>query len=77
MKKLLILTSIALFFSVSAQAKIKPCDELRSEIHTKITKNGVPEFELIVVKSEDVNDYEDWKVVGSCESGSNKILYKK
>ena len=53
----------------------KACEELKMEIATKIEANGVKDYELTVVKSEDVKP-ED-KVVGSCEGGTKKIIYKR
>ena len=60
----------------SAVAEVKPCEELKAEIHEKISGNGVKEFELIVVE-KDAEAEEGWSEVGSCEGGSKKILYKR
>ncbi|WP_068545631.1 DUF1161 domain-containing protein [Thalassotalea crassostreae] len=76
MKKLISLFTAALLFSVSAQAEVKDCDELEDEIHTKISNNGVENFDLMVVDNDEVDEHEGYKVVGSCEAGSQKILYK-
>jgi len=53
----------------------KACEELKMEIATKIEANGVKDYELTIVKNEDVKP-ED-KVVGSCEGGTKKIIYKR
>jgi hypothetical protein len=59
--------------SVGATAG-KSCDELKSEIDTKLKAKGVKTFTLDIVAKADVKD---GKVVGSCERGSKKITYKK
>ncbi|WNC67473.1 DUF1161 domain-containing protein [Thalassotalea nanhaiensis] len=76
MKKLIVLITSALLFSVSAQAEVKDCDELKDEIHTKISNNGVENFDLLVVDNDEVEDHDGYQVVGSCEAGSQKVLYK-
>ena len=53
----------------------KACEELKMEIATKIEANGVKNYELTIVKSEEVKP--DDKVVGSCEGGAKKIVYKR
>ena len=53
----------------------KACEELKMEIATKIEANGVKNYELTIVKNDEVKP-ED-KVVGSCEGGTKKIIYKR
>jgi uncharacterized protein DUF1161 len=68
---------VALAFAASpalAQTQRKDCGELKSEIETKIQKNGVKVFTLTVV---DKDAAEDGKVVGTCDGGTNKIVYKR
>ena len=55
-------------------AQVKPCEELKTEIETKIKNNGVKVFTLAIV---DKDAAEDGKVVGTCEGGSKKIVYKR
>jgi len=55
-------------------AQVKPCEELKSEIETKIKNNGVKVFTLTIVEKDAA---EDGKVVGTCEGGSKKIVYKR
>jgi hypothetical protein len=57
-----------------ALAQVKPCDELKGEIEAKLTQKGVVGFSLTIVASDAP---EDGKVVGTCEGGSKKILYKR
>ena len=61
--------------AASAQGMRKPCEELKGEIEAKIKKNGVDKFSLDVV---DANaDAKEGKVVGTCDGGSKKIVYKR
>jgi hypothetical protein len=55
-------------------AQKKDCGELKGEIEAKIKKNGVEKFSLDVV---DADKSAEGKVVGTCDGGSKKIVYKK
>ncbi len=57
-----------------AWAQKKDCNELKSEIEAKIKKNGVDKFTLDIV---DKDAQAEGKVVGTCEGGAKKIVYKK
>lgn len=74
MKKSLISSAILTLLSAPAMAQVKPCEELKGEIEAKIRQNGVSEFTLTVV---DKDAEEDGKVVGTCEGGTKKIIYKR
>jgi len=63
-----------LAISGSAWAQKKDCGELKGEIEAKIKKNGVEKFSLDVV---DADKSAEGKVVGTCDGGSKKIVYKK
>ena len=52
----------------------KPCEELKSEIEAKLKANGVENYTLDIVANDDVKDQ---KVIGSCEGGTKKIVYKR
>jgi hypothetical protein len=52
----------------------KSCDELKTELTAKLDGKGVTGYTLDVVPTADVADK---KVVGSCEGGTKKIVYKK
>jgi len=68
---------VVLAFAASpalAQTQRKDCGELKSEIETKIKNNGVKVFTLTVV---DKDAAADGKVVGTCDGGTKKIVYKK
>jgi hypothetical protein len=73
MKTLMIVAS-AMLIASPAFAQVKSCDELKSEIEAKIKNNGVKVFTLTVV---DKDAAADGKVVGTCDGGSKKIVYKK
>lgn len=74
MKAWLTLAAV-LFVPVCSHAQAaKPCEELKSEIATKLDAKGVKAYSLeIVAKDQDT----DAKVVGSCEGGSKKIVYRR
>jgi hypothetical protein len=65
-----------LFFSsalVYAQGP-KPCEALKAEIEKKLEANNAKGYTLeIVPKDKDA----EGKVVGSCEGGTKKIVYRK
>ena len=70
--KVLTLFAVLMLASAPAFAK-KSCDELKGEIEAKIKANGVKSFTLEVVEG----DAKDGKVVGSCDGGAKKIVYKR
>ena len=75
MKSLLMLALI-LPFAAHAQNPIarKSCDELKSEIATKIEKNGVNAYTLEIIAKETSTDA---KIVGSCNGGEQRIVYQR
>lgn len=64
---------VALMMTTPAFAQ-KSCDELKAEITQKLDAKGVMNYELTIVPTAEVTDH---KVVGSCEGGSKKIIYKR
>jgi hypothetical protein len=72
MKKLLLAMALC-SLSATAFAK-KDCEELKSEIDAKIKANGVSSFTLDVVEADAAVE---GKVVGTCEAGAKKIVYKR
>lgn len=72
MKRLSLIIAFAFVGLPSAWAQLKPCDELKAEIAAKIDANGVKNYTLEIVPTDQVGDR---KVVGSCEGGSKKIVY--
>ena len=72
----LIAAAVVMGMAISgpALAQRKDCGELKGEIEAKIKKNGVEKFSLDVV---DADKQADGKVVGTCDGGTKKIVYKK
>jgi acyl-CoA thioester hydrolase len=54
----------------------KGCAELKADIEAKIKANGVPAYTLEIVPADRVKDG-DGQVVGSCDGGTKKIVYKR
>jgi hypothetical protein len=65
---------VGLAVSGPVLAQRKDCAELKGEIEAKIKKNGVDKFSLDVVEADKQND---GKIVGTCEGGTKKIVYKR
>jgi hypothetical protein len=57
-----------------AWAQRKDCNDLKGEIEAKIKKNGVENFTLDIV---DKDAQAEGKVVGTCDGGTKKIVYKR
>jgi uncharacterized protein DUF1161 len=74
--KALVAAVAALLIATPALAQRKDCGELKAEIEGKIKANGVKMFTLDVVPTEKVKEG-DGKVVGSCDGGTQKIVYKR
>ena len=66
--------AVALALPGAAWAQRKDCNELKGEIEAKIKKNGVEKFALDVVEKD---AQADGKVVGTCDGGAKKIVYKR
>ena len=74
MKTWLTLAAILFVPACSYAQAAKPCEELKSEIASKLDAKGVKSYSLeIVPKDQEV----DGKVVGSCEGGTKKIVYRR
>jgi hypothetical protein len=73
--KLLAAVGFLLFVSAPAHAQTaKACEELKTEIATKLDAKGVKGYTLeIVAKDKDA----DGKVVGTCDGGTKKIIYNR
>jgi hypothetical protein len=79
--KLLAVVGVLLFVSVPAHAQEpapaqgpKACEELKTEIATKLDAKGVKGYTLeIVAKDKDA----EGKVVGTCDGGTKKIIYNR
>jgi len=68
------LCALGLAAMIAPAFAAKSCDELKTEIEAKIKGHGVASYALDVLPNADVKDE---KVVGSCEGGTKKIVYKK
>ena len=72
----LIAAAVVMGMAVSgpALAQRKDCGELKGEIEAKIKANGVEKFSLDVIEADKQGE---GKVVGTCDGGTKKIVYKK
>jgi hypothetical protein len=66
--------ALALVAAGPAWAQRKDCNELKGEIEAKIKNNGVAVFTLDIV---DKDAQAEGKVVGTCDGGTKKIVYKR
>jgi hypothetical protein len=74
MRTWLILAAMLFVPACSYAQGAKLCEEQKSEIATKLDAKGVKSYSLeIVPKDQDV----EGKVVGSCEGGTKKIVYRR
>jgi hypothetical protein len=74
---MLMLMLMSMLMSMAAYAQGgKPCEDLKAEIGKKIEANGVKTYSLEIV-AKDKEPEADAKVVGTCEGGSKKIVYRK
>jgi hypothetical protein len=71
--KLTAIAALAVFASPGASAKTS-CEEVMAKIEAKIQAKGVKAFTLTIV---DKDEKSDLRVVGTCDGGSKKILYKR
>ena len=75
MKVLLTMAAVLVVPACGYAQGAKPCEELKTEIAAKLDAKGVKGYTLeIVAKDADAGEA---KVVGTCEAGSKKILYKR
>ena len=72
--KSLMAIAASLLIASPVLAQVKPCEELKGEIDTKIKNNGVPAFTTTIV---DKDAAEDGKVVGTRDGGTKKIVYRR
>lgn len=71
--KLSAIAALALLASSNASAKTS-CEEVMAKIEAKIQAKGVKAFTLTIVGKDEKSDL---RVVGTCDGGSKKILYKR
>jgi hypothetical protein len=70
----LLLVASTLLAAAPALAEPKPCDELKAEIEAKLQAKGVVGYTLTIVGK---SAPEEGKVVGTCEAGTKKIVYRR
>jgi hypothetical protein len=74
MKTWLTLAAILFLPACSYAQAAKPCEELKSEIASKLDAKGVKSYSLEIVPKDQETD---GKVVGGCEGGTKKIVYRR
>ena len=70
--------ALVAFVLVSASAQpllATSCDEVKSDIAKKLEAKGVTAYTLEAVPKD--QEVTDGKVVGVCEAGAKKIVYKR
>jgi len=72
MKSFAMLLVLALAAAPAMAAK--PCEDLKAEIAAKIEANGVKHYTLEIVPKDATAD---GKVVGACDGGTKKIVYRR
>ena len=75
MKILIAVGAMMLVPACSFAQGAKACEELKTEIAAKLDAKGVKGYTLDIVAKD--ADEGGAKVVGTCDGGSKKILYKK
>lgn len=73
MSRVLFTAALALAMS-PALAQKKSCDELKAEIEAKIKAKGVKTYTVDIVSPAEAKGK---TVVGSCEGGAKRIVYKR
>ena len=73
MKTQMVLIAALGLAAVPAFAK-KDCEKLKAEIEFNIIAKKVPAYTLKIVPNGEEGDY---KVVGTCDGGTKKIIYKR
>jgi len=74
MKACLAIAVVVLIPACSYAQGPKACEDLKSEIAAKLDAKGVKSYSLEIVPKDQESE---GKVVGTCEGGSKKIVYKK
>lgn len=77
MKKSVLVNSLvisSLLGTTTAWADITSCETIKDKVAAKLERKGVNNYTLEVVPKETETKF---RVVGSCEGGKKKIIYKK
>jgi hypothetical protein len=75
MKTLLTIAALLFVPACSHAQGPKACEDLKSEIATKLDAKGVKGYSLDIVDKD--KEVTEGKAVGTCEGGSKKIIYTK
>ena len=70
----ILLAALLAFALTPALAQKKSCNELKAEIEATLKLKGVKSYRVDIVAAAEVKDA---KVVGSCDGGTKKIVYKR
>ncbi len=68
------LLAIALLACTAQAHAAQSCEELKTQVTTKLDGKGVKGYTLEIVANDKVGDA---KVVGSCEGGKSKLIYSR
>lgn len=75
MKLNMVAVAVAASLAAAPAFARKSCEELKTEIEAKFKNKGVSNYTLEIVANEGV--VADQQVVGSCDGGTRKIVYKR
>ena len=70
-----IFAAVLSIVSTTAAHGAKSCETLKAEIAAKIDANGVQVYTLEIVPADRVGSGQ--KVVGSCDGGRSRIVYRR
>ncbi len=65
---------IALLACIGQAHAMKSCEDLKTQVATKLDGKGVKGYTLEIVSADQPGDA---KVVGTCEGGKKKLTYSK
>ena len=76
MKSVIMTTALAISVCALASPALAKtsCEDLKAQIEAKIQGKGVKAFTLSIVPKDEKTDL---RVVGTCDGGSKKIVYKR
>jgi hypothetical protein len=72
---MLLILALLVMASIPAHAARKDCSELKQEIAARIDAKGVKNYTLDIVAID--ADIEGKKIVGSCDGGTQRIVYQR
>ncbi|MHC8297208.1 DUF1161 domain-containing protein [Pseudomonas sp. LB3P58] len=74
MKNFILAVGLLIFAGTAMAVPVKSCEELKADIAAKLDAKGISNYSLEIV---DKGAAADGKIVGTCEKGSKKIIYKQ